>query len=214
MSSLPALWANHPNRLADAAYKPVQLATASRCGLTVPETVITNEVDTVREFAAGGKTITKVLGSNTIMEEGVRKIGFTRLLGDAELTDLRGIEVTTHLVQRWAPKLHDVRMVVIGENITAAALHAGNPDGYIDFRSGYDTLSYALTDPPAEVCDGIRRLMAELRLAYGALDFVVRPDGTWVFLEINAGGQFGFIEDKTGAPLTAQFADLLAKGTL
>ncbi len=214
LSSLPALWANHPGRLAAAAYKPMQLVIASRCGLTVPDTVITNEAHTVREFASGGKTVTKLFGSNTILEEGVRKISFTRLLDDADLADLRGIETTTHLVQRWVPKLHEVRMVVIGENITAAAIRAGSPEGYVDFRSDYETLSYELIEPPAEVCDGVRRLMTAMGLVYGALDFVVGPDGTFSFLEINAGGQFGFIEDKTGAPLTAQFADLLAKGTL
>lgn len=114
----------------------------------------------MREFAAGGKTITKLFGANTILEEGVRKISFTRQLDDADLADLRGIETT-----------------------------------------------------PAEICAGVRRLMTEMGLAYGALDFVVRPDQSWVFLEINAGGQFGFIEDKTGAPLTDQLAGLLAKGT-
>jgi glutathione synthase/RimK-type ligase-like ATP-grasp enzyme len=54
--------------------------------------------------------------------------------------------------------------------------------------------------------------MAKMGLVYAALDFVVDPDGVWTFLEINAGGQFGWIEDETGAPLTAQLTDLLAKG--
>lgn len=31
-------------------------------------------------------------------------------------------------------------------------------------------------------------------------------------LEINAGGQFGFVQDGTGAPLNDQLADLLVKG--
>ncbi len=151
LSSLPALWVNHPSRLADAAYKPVQLLTACQCGLTVPDTVITNEADAVREFAASGKTVSKVFGTNTIMEEGVRKIGFTRLVDDADLDDLRGIDVTAHLFQRWVPKAHEVRMVVIGDNITAAAIRAGSPESYIDFRSDYDNLSYELIDPPPGV---------------------------------------------------------------
>ncbi|WP_027946204.1 MvdC/MvdD family ATP grasp protein [Amycolatopsis taiwanensis] len=48
---------------------------------------------------------------------------------------------------------------------------------------------------------------------YGALDFVIGPDDTWTFLEINAAGQYGWIEVETGAPLTDQLADLLTKGT-
>lgn len=213
LMSLPVLWVNHPARLASAAYKPVQLVTAHRSGLAVPDTVVTNEADTVRQFAATGTTVTKLFGANTILEQGVRKISFTRLVTDTDLADLRGINVTTHQLQRWVPKLVDVRVVVIGEHITAVAIHANSSDAYVDFRADYDNVAYELIDTPDEVSHGIRRLMTELDLRYGALDFVIEKDTSqWVFLEINAGGQFGFLEDATGAPLTAQLADLLAQG--
>lgn len=180
----------------------------------MPDTVVTNEVDTVREFAATGKTVTKLFGSNTIPEQGVRKISFTRLVTDTDLADLRGIHVTTHQLQRWVPKLADARVVVVGEHITAVAIHAASSQAYVDVRADYGNVDYELIDTPDEVSQGIRRLMTELGLMYGALDFVLDKDTSqWVFLEINAGGQFGFIKDATGAPLTAQLADLLAKGT-
>lgn len=162
LSSLPVLWVNHPARLADAAYKPVQLVTASQCGLRVPDTVVTNEAHTVREFSATGETITKVLGSNTLLEEGVRKLTFTRLLDDTDLADLRGIEITTHLFQRWVPKAHEVRMVVIGDHVTAAAITANSPESYVDFRADYDHLSYELITPPDEITAGVRQLMARM----------------------------------------------------
>ena len=54
LASLDVLWVNHPNRAA-AAYKPLQLATAARCGLRVPNTLITNEPAAVRRFAAGAR---------------------------------------------------------------------------------------------------------------------------------------------------------------
>jgi hypothetical protein len=44
------------------------------------------------------------------------------------------------------------------------------------------------------------------------LDFVVSPEGSYTFLECNAGGQFGWLEARTGAPLTAALADLLMRG--
>jgi hypothetical protein len=92
----------------------VQLATAARCGLPVPETLITNDPDAVRRFASCGATVTKMLGANHIAEEGTRKVTFTRLLDDDDLADLRGIEVTTHQFQRWAPKQYDARVIAIG----------------------------------------------------------------------------------------------------
>ncbi|MGH3854550.1 MAG: ATP-grasp ribosomal peptide maturase [Pseudonocardiaceae bacterium] len=212
LSSLPALWVNHPARLADAAYKPVQLVTAHRCGLAVPDTLITQDAEAVRGFAADGATVTKILGSNTILEEGVRKVAFTRLVAEADLIDLGGLDVTTHLFQRWVPKEYEARVVVIGDHITTAAIRAGTAESYVDWRADYDGSSYELVEPPADVLTGVRELMRALDLRYAALDFVITPDGQWTFLEINAGGQYGWIEDKTGAPLTDRLADLLAKG--
>lgn len=212
LAALPAFWINHPSRMADAAYKPVQLVTAHECGLTVPDTAITNEVDSIREFAATGRTITKLLGSNTLSEEGTRKLSWTRVLGDDDLADLRGVEVTTHLVQRWVAKAYEVRVIVIGEHLTAAAIHAGNATSYIDWRADYGSLTYEQVAPPADVESGIRKLMSAFGLVYGALDFVVTPDGHWVFLEVNPGGQYGWIESCTGVPLTGVLADLLTKG--
>jgi hypothetical protein len=116
LSLLPVLWVNHPARAA-AASKPVQLAVAARCGLSVPETLITNELDAVRRFASCGATVTKVLGANHIAEEGIRKITFTRLLSSDALDDLRGINVTTHQFQRWAPKQYDARVIAIGDRL-------------------------------------------------------------------------------------------------
>ncbi|MBV9164224.1 MAG: hypothetical protein JO281_22360 [Pseudonocardiales bacterium] len=109
LASLPVLWCNHPSRVADAAYKPVQLARAAAAGLAVPDTLITNEPDAVRKFAVAGATVTKLVGGMAIDEEGVRKNVYTRLLEQEDFTDLHGIEHTTHLFQRWVPKARECR---------------------------------------------------------------------------------------------------------
>lgn len=214
LMSLPALWVNHPSRIADAAYKPTQLATAARCGLSVADTLITNEQEAVVSFATGREVVTKMFGAISIVEAGERKFAHTAPLSGADLADLRGVETTAHQFQQWVRKSHEVRLFVVGDRITAAAIHAHTAAAYLDWRTGYESNSYELVDPPTSVCDAVRLLMAELRLVYGALDFIVGPDGDWTFLEINAGGQFGWIEDETGADLTDQLADLLAKGHL
>jgi hypothetical protein len=59
---------------------------------------------------------------------------------------------------------------------------------------------------------GVVRLLEELGLRYGALDFRRRDDGAWSFLEVNPGGQWLFVEERTGQPITAALASLLARG--
>lgn len=42
---------------------------------------------------------------------------------------------------------------------------------------------------------------------------VADPDGNGVFIgDVDPGGQYGWLEGKTGAPLTATLAELLASG--
>jgi len=51
--------------------------------------------------------------------------------------------------------------------------------------------------------------MDSLGLVFGALDFVVTPDGQWIFLEINPNGQWFWIERQTGMPISTALAELL-----
>lgn len=137
---------------------------------------------------------------------------WTRVLGHEDLDDLRGFEVSTHMVQRWVLKSFEVRVVVIDDRLTAVKIISGNPASHIDWRSDYAVLTYELIEPPALVAHGIRALMRSFDLMYGALDFIVTPDDEWVFLELNAGGQYGWLEAETGVPLTGYLADVLTKG--
>jgi ATP-grasp ribosomal peptide maturase len=211
LGSLEVLWVNHPNRAA-AAYKPVQLAVAARSGLDVPDTVITNAPTAVRDFVAGrgaGRVITKMLGSNHVEELGARRVAFTRTLDDDDVSDLRGIETTAHLLQQWVPKSHEVRVIAIGGQLFGFGIHAGSSESFVDFRADYGSLRYERSDVPRSIAACIHAVMHCLGLMYGALDFVVTPTGKWVFLECNPGGQYDWLEVRTGAPLTAALADLL-----
>ena len=62
---------------------------------------------------------------------------------------------------------------------------------------------------PAEVEDGLLRLLKSVGLRYGAIDMRRTPDGRHVFLEVNPAGQWLFVEEVTGQPITAAMARLL-----
>lgn len=210
--ALPVLWLNYPERAVDC-YKPVQLVTAARCGLRVPDTLVTNRADAVRRFAGQSETVVKALGAAALVEDGVRKTMFTYRLDAEDLTDLRGVEVTAHQFQRWVPKACEARLFVMGERVFAAGIHARNDAAYVDWRNDYSALYYERLEPPSYVVAGVLEYCIEFGLLYGAFDFVIRPDGEWVFLECNSGGQFGWIERAISAPITTSLADLLQEGT-
>ncbi|MGH4012414.1 MAG: ATP-grasp ribosomal peptide maturase [Pseudonocardiaceae bacterium] len=219
--SLPGvLWVNRPDLAATAAYKPVQLATAVRCGLSVPQTLVTNSPDAVTRFAAGSAegVVLKPLSTNLIWEDHTYKMGWTRWLSPQDRGDLRGIETTAHQLQYWAPKRFECRAVVVGQEIFAVAIHAGSQASYVDWRSDFPALSYEVMELPEPVAKGLRMFLAELGLVYGAFDLViggdVRGEDTVWLLECNPGGQYGFLEGMAGVPITRSLVDLLARRSM
>jgi ATP-grasp ribosomal peptide maturase len=212
LAGLDVLWVNHPSRVADAVYQPVQLVLAARCGLAVPDTLITSEAAAVRRFVGytNQLTVTKALGAATISEEGTHKVAFPRRVHPHELGDLAGIEVTAHQFQRWVPKAFDARVVAVGRRQYAFAIHDGGPAARLDLRRDRGALRCERIGVPTAVRDGIGRFMAASGLRYSTLDFAVTPDGEWVFLANNPEGDHGWLETRTGTPVTAALADLLA----
>lgn len=213
--SLPVLWVNRPDLAATAAYKPLQLTTACRCGLVTARTLISNSPAALRRFARAvgtSGTVIKPLGTSLIYEANTFKMGWTRQLAPEDFADLAGFDVTCHQVQDWVDKAHECRVTVVGDRMFAVAIYAGSPESYVDWRADHNSLSYEVIELPRQVQQGIRAFMAELGLVYGAFDFVISPDGGFTFLECNSGGQFGFLEGVSGLPITDTLVELLATG--
>ncbi|MGW0577643.1 ATP-grasp ribosomal peptide maturase [Streptomyces sp. NPDC002920] len=211
ITALDCRWVSHPAAMSRAEYKPLQLATARACGLSIPPTLITNSADAVHAFAGdvGGTVICKPVASPVLIEDDQLKTVYTRRLTEGDLDDLRGIEATAHLFQGWIDKAHEVRMTVVGHRLLAAEVHAGSEAAHTDWRSDYGSLRYRIADVPDAVADGVRSYMDRLSLRFAAMDFVVGPDGAWTFLEANPCGQWDWIEHATGLPIAQAIADEL-----
>lgn len=212
VSALDALWVDHPSRIADASFKPWQLARAQQHGLTVANTMITSEQESVRDFARRAPTITKQLSSNLMYSvDGIPQVLWTTEVTPGDLRDLHGVGLTTNLLQRRVFG-NDVRVIVIGDRMWAFEILS--PPGTLDYRRDYDGTQAQLVDLPPQLGEQVRTLMSSFDLLYGALDFLVTPDDEWTFLELNPGnGQYLWLEDATGAPLTDALADLLTGHT-
>jgi ATP-grasp ribosomal peptide maturase len=204
IASLPCLWINHPSRDSNANYKPWQLAVARRLGLDPPRTIITNDPDAAREFAAhiGSPIITKSLGSAVD----------TVVVDPAEFDD--SVRLCAHVFQEWVDKAYEVRLTVVGNTFHAVEIHASSERGRVDWRTDYDGLTYRVTTAPVGVRMRVARLMEYFGLVFGAFDFVVTPQGAWRFLEVNPNGQWQWLEDKAGVPISRSIAALLERGEI
>jgi glutathione synthase/RimK-type ligase-like ATP-grasp enzyme len=71
---------------------------------------------------------------------------------------------------------------------------------------------YAVHSLPANVARQCVHLVKALNLTFGALDLILTPDDRYVFLEVNSNGQWAYIENILGLPISDAIAELLTHG--
>jgi glutathione synthase/RimK-type ligase-like ATP-grasp enzyme len=201
------LWVNNIVRDAAAAHKPWQLALAKEIGLTIPETLITNDPGQARDFWAAhpGKVIYKpfTAGYHTWRE--------TRLLraGEEALADT--VRWSPVIFQQYVPAVFDLRITAIGPRLFAAEAHSQEGEYKVDVRFN-SKICYRAHKLPDTLERKLLQLMSRLGLEYGAIDMRLTPEGEYVFLEINPAGQFLYVEQAAGIPLSEAFAEHLING--
>jgi len=187
-----------------AAIKPYQLAMAQRLGLRVPETLITSDPDRAREFIDRhqGRVVHKAMTSprHAFID--------TRLWQETDRGALRQLLLAPAIFQRLVEGPADIRATVVGREIYAAAISAGQSRAGLDSRLDLDvpTTPYEI---PCKIAEQLHSLMAGLGLSFATIDLKVDGEGRLHFLELNPQGQFLYIEILTGLPIAAAVARLL-----
>jgi glutathione synthase/RimK-type ligase-like ATP-grasp enzyme len=104
----------------------------------------------------------------------------------------------------------DVRVTIVGDRALAADIRTSGRT--IDWRAvAPDEVSYRPVAVPERVLNACVELCRQAGLLYAAFDFIRESNGRWVFLEVNPSGQWGWIEQATGLPITQTIVDLLAR---
>jgi len=200
-----ALLVNDPWRDHVAGHKTYQLATARRAGLRLPETLVTNDPEAAGPFLTAwgeGGAVHKAVSATPADWRRTRRVGPDDL---ARLADLR---LSPVILQEHVPGV-DVRVTVVGEELFAAEIDARRSSSPDDYRGHEAECRIEPCALPAAEERALRALVAELGLSFAAADFRRRDDGAWFFLELNPAGQWLFVEERTGQPITEALAALL-----
>jgi hypothetical protein len=204
-----------------AENKLKQLVQASQLGFSIPRTLVTNRpsrfLDAFSTFKGVG--VTKVLSNPVVHRAGddvEEWSAFTRPIHRRDLAYRAAITYAPVIVQEYVSKSLEVRATVVGSQVFAAAIHSQNSQ-----RTRHDWRHYDFARTPHEAHDLPERvaqlcieLVHSLDLNFGAIDLVLRPDGEYVFLEINPSGQWLWIQELTDLPISDAIAELLVRGRL
>ncbi|MFI2670363.1 ATP-grasp ribosomal peptide maturase [Streptomyces albidoflavus] len=209
LGSLPgAHYVNHPWDNRAAEHKPAQLAAALRCGLRVPDTLITSDPDEAREFVAGqpGGAVYKPLWNTPYRVDGSPHSVWVGEVRAEEVT--AGVARCPHLFQAKVEKAFDVRLTAVGDRMFGTRLDS--PD--LDWRRRQHLMRCTPIDVPELVARSVTRYLAELLLIYGAFDFAVTGGGAWYFLECNPNGQWAWQPAEITDAIAEALTDQLQKG--
>jgi glutathione synthase/RimK-type ligase-like ATP-grasp enzyme len=218
LRSLDCFWMSHQDAIRKAEFKPRQLKHAARLGIKTPRTLITNDPDAVHRFSheCNGKLIYKTLhGGNVQVNDQEYDAIFTSQVRAEHLQHLeKRIPLTANLFQEEIEKAFELRITVVGNHLFTAAIHSHAEASQTDFRASYSDLTYTIYSLPPKIATFCLDLTRSFGLTYGAIDMAVTPDGDYIFFEINASGQFQWIEYSTGLPITEALVNQLLEGAV
>ncbi|MFL5344418.1 MAG: hypothetical protein ACJ8AT_06480 [Hyalangium sp.] len=211
-----AFWVN-PHHAVERTSKLRQHQFALEVGLEVPDTVYTNDPGEIRAFIRehGGQIAFKPFKMTAWRDDAKYYMTYTSQLTEAQLIEDELLSMVPGIYQALVPKAYELRVTMMGRRAFAAKLLSQQTEGgRLDWRRAQDELRMEPFELPVEVAEQCYALMRRLDIVFGCFDFIVRPDGRYVFLEVNQAGQFLFVENEAELPLLDAFAEFVRQGSV
>ena len=214
-SSIGGMWVPGPPFVLRRWRKVAQLGLAQELGFETPPTLVTNSPDELIVFYQqhGGNIVSKRVGSSFLSTETSPFYRYTDVVSKRDIG--YAIRFSPMIFQAYVPKKLELRITVVGSEVYAAEIHSQetNHTRY-DWRrfDHYHTL-YLPHELPPSIGQRCVELLRRMGLTFGAIDMILTPDGRYVFIEINANGQYLWIEYATGLPISDALCELLISGS-
>lgn len=194
--------------------KEEQLKIAEKIGLTIPETCMTNNPEQARQFILKHKNVIgKMQTGFAIYEDGVENVVFTNVIDEDKLEELDSLQHCPMQFQTRLEKKKELRVTVVGQDIYAFEIDSQKSEAAkIDWRKdGLNLIDqWVETQLPREIELKLLELLDVYHVDYGAIDIILTPEDEYYFIEINAAGEFFWLDNLTdGNLISKSIADLL-----
>lgn len=189
---------------------------AAEIGFTIPRTLVTNEPQEVKDFfhECQGKAINKVLGKGQV--EYLRDYYFiyTHKVLPQDLEMIKNVAYAPALFQEYVPKRFEIRVTIVGSSVFSCEIHSQDSPKTVDDWRHYDlnNVKHLVHTLPKSIEALCLEMIKKLDLNFATFDLILTPDNNYIFLELNPNGQWLWIEQLTGLPISSSIAELLLAG--
>ena len=202
-----------------AASKMLQLAIAQSLGMRIPETCFSNTKEDISQLAEKHPwlSLKSLYSGNVTINETEELVFYSQKAASQDLLQQpeEAFTQTVSFVQNYVEKAYELRITVINQDVIACKIDSQIQDddkGKIDWRQGYDhNLKHEIVELPENIRQFCLAFLQRMKLNFGCFDFIVTPEGEYVFLECNPNGQWLWIEMETGYDISKIMAKNLAK---
>lgn len=209
-SSIQANWLSVPSKVYEAENKILQLKIAKEIGFIIPQTLITNSKEKLKEFykECENEMILKPIRQTRIQYKNGASFIFTNPVPNQFIDELENYDLTPCIFQKSIHKEYELRITVVGEMVFSAAVNSQEDQETIyDWRK--KKLKFYQIEIPKEIEEKCIALVKALNLQFGAIDMIKTPGGEYIFLEINPNGQWAWIETQTGLDISGEIIKIL-----
>lgn len=206
-------WINYPSKIREAESKLYNLRLASKIGFFIPRTVITNDPEQAKNFfqECEGEVINKVLGKGQVEYLKDYYFVYAHKISHKDLDRINNVVYSPTFFQEYILKKLEIRVTVVGKKIFSCEIHSQDSEKTMeDWRQyDFDNVKHSPHKLPESVEILCLKMMKSLDLNFATLDLILTTDDRCVFLELNPNGQWLWIENLTGLPISQAVADLI-----
>jgi glutathione synthase/RimK-type ligase-like ATP-grasp enzyme len=203
------IWLNNPNTMKAAQAKLAQLSLASEFGFNIPKTLVSNDWSEIDEAFIDDDIAVK-MSSGVVIRSNKSHVLYTSRLKNSQRDSMQSKNPFPAIYQPFLDKKREWRVTVVGDRVFSSSIYCAE-DADTDWRRYQltDKVEFKdelLPDIETEKCISFLR---HLGLVYGAFDFIENHDGKITFLECNTNGQYKWLEESLGFPISSAIADEL-----
>jgi glutathione synthase/RimK-type ligase-like ATP-grasp enzyme len=199
IASFSGEWISSPEATDRAANKLHQLIVARQQGFRIPDTLVSNDPQAVREFHQRhhGDIIIKAFRNSGRVFLATQRVDLNKL-SDNQICAVPSI------YQEFIPGPKHLRVNCFGDRVFAALIETDE----LDWRPNINvSISPFFLD--AALKERFIALLNAFNLKIGVMDLKLSDRGDLVWFEVNPQGQFLFLEPLTGQKLLTSFVDFL-----
>ncbi|MFA0061786.1 hypothetical protein AB4370_18505 [Vibrio cyclitrophicus] len=193
-----------PSVMRRANNKILQASLAAQAGFRLPEFSITNDVELLQHFSKNVGII-KPIALGEITCGSSKEFVQTNLI-DPTL-EVNNFEYSPVYLQDFIDKDFEVRITVVDGQFFPVKIHSENN---VDWRKPNNKVIYEKCLIPPTIKSRCLNFMELCSMKFGCFDFIVK-DSVWYFLEMNANGQWAWLEFETKHSISDAIVRYLTK---